>query len=282
MKSYLIILTLCTVFIFGGCRTSTMTKTKFDEEQLAADGYSKIFEEDFSLGLRQWKIWTGGAYNEELQYYRTDNLIITDGILEIRPKKEWVTGPVLPGHLELSDYNYTSGRIESKFEIAPITPTQKIRISARIQMPEGYGMWPAFWLLAQNGSRHSEIDITETTGGSRSFIINSHYSDDSAENNSHPGKTPKKIRSGKSLTDSFHIYELIWTQDSLIFILDGKIIAEKEASHPHFGYIKQLYQDPQHLVLNVAIGGNMFNRLKKDNIETSSMYVDWVKVFSSQ
>jgi hypothetical protein len=64
--------------------------------------------------------------------------------------------------------------------------------------------------------------------------------------------------------------------------LDGKTVAVTEASQPNFSYISQLWQHPQRLVLNVAIGGTMFNKLMPSKIKTSSMYIDWVKVFRAE
>ena len=63
-----------------------------DETTLTRAGWTKTFDDDFTTDLSKWNIWTGGAYNNELQYYGAGNLQVTNGNLIITPKKETVTG----------------------------------------------------------------------------------------------------------------------------------------------------------------------------------------------
>jgi len=281
LLSWLLILLGCSD---GNDNTDNSTSNDFDldEAALSVSGYTKIYEDNFSSDLSNWNIWTGGAYNDELQFYQANNLTITNGILEIKAKQQTVTGPVLPGSNELSDYNYTSGRIESDFEIAPTTSTQKIRISARIKLAEGYGMWPAFWSYGDPWPTHGEIDILEATGGKNNYVTNYFYGSQPGIPLTNDDLTSEEITTSKNLTGSYHVYEVIWTKNSLTYLLDDDVVAEKRASEPGQNYIPEFYAKPQHIILNLAVGGTMFNNLDPSKVKTSSMYIDWVKVFKSE
>jgi beta-glucanase (GH16 family) len=264
-------------------KNNGQTDFDLDETSLAADGYTKIYEDNFTASLSGWTIWQGGAFNEELQLYQAQNLIVTDGILEIRPKKEEVTGPILPGDDELSDYGYTSGRIESKFEVATTTPTQKIRISARIKIPEGYGMWPAFWSYGNPWPTHGEIDILEATGGKHGYTTNYYYGNQPDTPLTDDNLTSEEISTPKDLTSGYHVYELIWARNSITFLLDGEVVETRNASEPGQQYIPVFFGKSQNIVLNLAVGGTMFgDDFDASKIKPASMYIDWVKVFRAE
>ncbi|MDV6169418.1 glycoside hydrolase family 16 protein [Flavobacterium sp. DG1-102-2] len=276
------------LFTFLGCSQSDDTKKTttpttqdydLDETALATQGFSKIYEENFTAGLSQWQIWEGGAFNEELQLYRKQNLILSDGILEIKAIKQYVTGPILPDSDELSDYDYTSGRIESDFAIAATDANPKIRISARIKLPEAYGMWPAFWSYGNPWPTHGEIDILEATGDKHNYITNYYYGSQADTPVTNDDLTSEEINTAKNLTNSYHVYELIWTKTSLTFLLDGEVMESKVATQPGQQYIPAMFGKTQNIILNLAVGGGMFNNLDPSKIQPSSMYVDWVKVF---
>jgi beta-glucanase (GH16 family) len=264
-------------------KNTASTDFDLDETGLAADGYAKIYEDNFTANLSGWTIWEGGAFNEELQLYQSQNLILSDGILEIRPKKETVTGPILPGEDELSDYDYTSGRIESDFEIAPVTATQKIRISARIKLPEGYGMWPAFWSYGNPWPTHGEIDILEATGSKHDYITNYYYGSEADTPLTDDDLTSEEISTNKDLTSGYHVYELIWAKNSLTFLLDGEVVETRTSTEPGQSYIPAFFGMTQHIVLNLAVGGTMFgDDFDESKIKPMPMYVDWIKVFRAE
>lgn len=254
-----------------------------DETALAASGYTKIYEENFNSDLSGWNIWEGGAFNEELQLYKPQNLIVANGILEIKSKKEDVTGPILPGDSELSDYAYTSGRMESVFEVAPTSPTQKIRISARIKLPAAYGMWPAFWSYGNPWPTHGEIDVLEATGDKHGYTTNYYYGSQPDTPVTNDDLTSEEISTPKDLSSGYHVYEVIWAKNSLTFLLDGEVVETRTATEPGQQYIPAFFGKTQNIVLNLAVGGTMFgDDFDESKIKPSSMYVDWVKVFRSE
>ena len=289
-NSFKIVLPVLSFLMLVACSSSEdaakntqPTDFDLDESALAEEGYTRIYEDNFTNGLSQWNIWEGGAFNEELQLYQAQNLIVSDGILEIKSKKEAVTGPILPGEEELSDYDYTSGRIESVYEVAHTSPTQKIRISARIKLPASYGMWPAFWSYGNPWPTHGEIDILEATGDKHGYITNYYYGSQPDTPLTNDDLTSEEITTTKDLSSGYHVYEIIWAKESLTFLLDGEVVETRTASEEGQQYIPAFFGKTQNIVLNLAVGGTMFgDDFDASKIKTSSMYVDWVKVFSKQ
>ncbi|MHA3786932.1 glycoside hydrolase family 16 protein [Flavobacterium hauense] len=277
-------------FMIVGCSSSedaaknnSPVDFDLDESALAAEGYTKVYEDNFTSGLNGWNIWEGGAFNEELQLYKAQNLIVSNGILEIKSRKEDVTGSILPGEDELSDYAYTSGRIESVYEVAHTSPTQKIRISARIKLPSSYGMWPAFWSYGNPWPTHGEIDILEATGDKHGYITNYYYGSQPDVAVTDDDLTSEEITTNKDLSSGYHVYELIWGKNSLTFLLDGEVIEKRVATEAGQQYIPAFFGKTQNIVLNLAVGGTMFgDDFDESKIKTSSMYVDWVKVFKAE
>jgi beta-glucanase (GH16 family) len=86
------------------------------------------------------------------------------------------------------------------------------------------------------------------------------------------------ISFGVDLSQNFHVYEMEWTANSLTSYLDGKLVETKTTGT----HLPDLFGKSQHLVLNLAVGGNFFTELDRSKIETGTLYVDWVKVFTAK
>jgi beta-glucanase (GH16 family) len=247
----------------------------FNEAAVTAAGYTKIFEDDFNTDLSKWNIWTGGAFNNELQYYNAGNLQLLNGNLIITAKKETVTGATTPFDATAKTFNYTSGRIECKTNISASSANPKVRIVARIKLPAGYGMWPAFWSYGDPWPTQGEIDYLEAKG-QEPFTYNTNYFYGRATNRNLVKNQVGTITSNISLTDCYHVYEMIWSQNSLTSVFDGNVVETKTGS-----YVPNLFGKTERVVLNVAVGGNYFSNFDPAQIVTGSLYVDYVKVFRS-
>jgi beta-glucanase (GH16 family) len=240
-------------------------------------GWSVAFSDDFegsSLNTDSWNIWTGGAFNNELQHYQASNLQVSGGFLNITAKKEKVTGKVDPWSNRNKTFNYTSGRIESKGLYSASTSSPKVRIMARIKLPSGYGMWPAFWSYGDPWPTQGEIDILEARGQEPNTYYTNYFYGTQVNRNLVSNST-STINSNTSLQTCFHVYEVIWEQNSLTFYLDGVQVDKKTG-----GYVSELFGKQEKIVLNLAVGGNFFSRLITRNIVTGTMQVDWVKVLT--
>jgi beta-glucanase (GH16 family) len=244
-----------------------------NEAGILAAGYTKVFEDDFNADLGKWNIWVGGAFNNELQYYQAANMQLANGNLVITAKKETVTGRTSPFDTKPKTFNYTSGRVECKSNISASATTPRVRIVARIKLPAGNGMWSAFWSYGDPWPTQGEIDYLEARG-QEPFKYETNYFYGKARNRNLVKNQVGFITTSASLTDCYHVYEMIWSQNSLTSLLDGNVVETKTGS-----YIPNLFGKVERIVLNLSVGGNFFTNLNPAQIVTGSMYVDYVKVF---
>ena len=247
-----------------------------DESVLKNEGWTKRFEENFSSSYDQWNIWKGGAFNNELQHYQSSNLVISNGILSIEAKRENVTGATTPFDPSERSFEFTSGRIESKTNFSAGNLTPKVRMIARIKLPTGYGMWPAFWSYGDPWPTQGEIDILEARGN-EPFKYQTAYWYGRRSGVNIASNTEGFITSDISLTDCWHVYEVIWEKNKLTYLFDGQAVVTKTGE-----WIPNFYRKVQRVTLNLAVGGGFFGNPSPSTIQTGTMQVDWVKVFTSK
>ena len=246
-----------------------------DESALTATGWTKIFEDDFSGDLSKWNIWTGGAFNNELQYYQAANLQVANGNLVITAKKETVTGATTPFDSTPKTFNYTSGRVECKTNVSSSASTPKVRMIARIKLPAGYGMWPAYWSYGDPWPTQGEIDFLEARGQEPTKYQTNYFYGKTANHNIVKNAVGF-INTDGDLTTCYHVYEMIWSQNTLSSYFDGVLVETKSG-----GNIPNLFGKTERITLNLAVGGNFFTNFNPAQIQTGTMYVDYVKVFKS-
>ena len=246
-----------------------------NESTLTSTGWTKRFDEPFSTNLNQWNVWTGGAFNNELQHYQASNMTISGGVLSIQAKRENVTGATTPFDATPKNFEFTSGRIESKTNFSASNPTPKVRMIARIKLPTGYGMWPAFWSYGDPWPTQGEIDIMEARGN-EPFKYQTAYWYGRRSGVNIASNTEGFVTSESSLTDCWHVYEVIWQKSSLTYLLDGQVVVTKTG-----GWISDFYRKSERITLNLAVGGGFFGNPPPSSIVTGTMQIDWVKVFTS-
>ena len=151
--------------------------TGFDRSPEDLTEWELVFEDQFDGGLENWTVWDGGAFNNELQHYQEDNLIIDDGYLFIKGKRESVTGDTTPFDNSQKSFNFTSGRIESQasYSAGNTEGATKLRFTSRILLPEGDGLWPAFWSYGDPWPTQGEIDIMEFRGNDSSTYVTNFF-----------------------------------------------------------------------------------------------------------
>jgi beta-glucanase (GH16 family) len=223
----------------------------------------------------KWNIVTGGkGYgNEELETYtsRPINAHQEGGNLVITAQKEDLIGPdVIPRH-------YTSARINTQNHFA-----QKYgRFEARIKLPTGKGIWPAFWLLGDDHESSpwpdcGEIDILETIGAPDTMYSTIHG----------PGYSGAKGLSTKfvlppseAVDTAFHIYAVEWAPNDLKFFFDDHLIIERTPADlpPN---TKWVYDHSFYILLNLAVGGNWPGSPDASTTFPQQMLVDYVHVYS--
>ncbi len=245
-----------------------------------SDKYEKIlvWSEEFEYsGLpdkTKWNFETeGNAWgwgNGEDQFYtegRLENARVENGILKITALEESMGGK-----------KYTSARINTKGKAEFLYG----RIEARLKLPKGRGIWPAFWMMPAysyygNWPNSGEIDIMEMFGW---------HNPDTAYFTIHTEKYNHKIGTHKqgfykdsTIHDAFHIYAVEWFLDRLDFYFDDKKVFtyKKEANNPEVWP----FDKPFYIILNNAVGGDWCrqNGGIKDTKFPQVLEIDYVRVY---
>lgn len=261
------------VFIFSGCED--------ENNAIVKRNYQLVWEEHFdgvegtSPDSSRWVFDIGigpgndGWGNQELQYYtdRAENVSLDgEGNLAITARSESFGGR-----------SFTSARINTKglFEQA------YGRFEARIKLPWGPGIWPAFWLLGADidqvgWPQCGETDIMEYRGQEPHLIHGTVHG---------PGYS-----GGASITKSFglandrfdndfHVFAVEWTAESIDFFVDDTIYQRITPEDVSGIWV---YNHPFFIILNVAVGGNYVGFPTPETPFPQTMLVDYVKVYQEQ
>jgi beta-glucanase (GH16 family) len=240
-----------------------------------AQSWSLVWSDEFdspTLNLQNWKyeVNGGGGGNNELQYYtdRAENLRMEDGVMVIEARKENYLGDA-----------YTSARINSAGKVS----VKYGKIEARLKLPYGKGIWPAFWMLGENISpvgwpSCGEIDIMEMVGGAagdRTTYSTLHWGP--VTGGSHPSNGSNYAMPSGRFADDFHIFTTEWDNKSLKTYFDGILYysidltpASMAAFHKNF-----------FIILNLAVGGNWPGAPDATTIFPQKYYIDYVRLYAS-
>lgn len=257
-----------------------------DLDETTLTGWTRVWRDDFTgeyakgasaAGLANWNLWSGGAWNDELQLYQGDsNLSLSGGVLSIAAERETVTGVTNPYDATLRTYGFTSGRIESKALFGAGVTAPKVRLAARLKLPSGFGMWPAFWSYGDPWPTQGEIDILEARGNIPGQYQTAYYYGRRSGVNL-VRNSAVVLTTNPNLSSCWHVYEVIWTRDALTFLLDGLVVEVKTG-----GYVSSLYRKQEKITLNLAVGGVFFPGIDPGLITLGTLQADWVKVFTSK
>lgn len=234
----------------------------------AAPNWNLVWSDEFngtSLNRANWtpEIGTGsgGWGNNELQYYtdRAQNVQVTGGNLVITAQKESYGG-----------MNYTSARIRTQ-DLKSFTYG---KVEARIKLPSGQGLWPAFWMLGSNISsvgwpKSGEIDIMERVNHNPYVNGTVHWD---AGGHAEYGRV-----SGNLDFSQFHVYSIEWDSKYIRWFVDGQQFNEFYIENGT-GNTEE-FQRPFFLLLNLAVGGNWPGSPNNSTPFPSQMLVDYVRVY---
>jgi beta-glucanase (GH16 family) len=214
----------------------------------------------------------GGWGNAELQWYLPDSAQLEDGVLKITARLESVEGR-----------NYTSARLNTEDRFA----FKYGRIEARIKLPAGQGLWPAFWMLPQDSpygewAAKGEIDVVEAvnlggTNGNEIFAT-IHYGGEFPANES-SGVT---YDPGPNVTEDFHDYAIEWDEFEIRWYFDGALYAVQNNWFSTAAPYPAPFDQPFHILLNLAVGGNFPGFAIDNSVFPATMEVDWVRVYSGE
>lgn len=222
-----------------------------------------------------WTFDTGGNGwgNNELEYYtsRSQNAQIQNGNLVITALKETYTGS------DGVTRNYTSARLKTQGLFAQAFG----RFEARIKIPAGQGLWPAFWMLGNDIStvgwpNCGEIDVMENVGKEPSVVHGSMHGPGFFGGNGL--SAPFTLASGARFADEFHIFAVEWEPNVVRFYVDGTLYSTfKPSNVPPGG--RWVYDHPFFIILNVAIGGDWPGAPDSTTVFPQAMLVDYVRVY---
>lgn len=257
------------------------TVTKPAKEKLL---WAQYFSEKAGTGVdrRYWTHDIGDGYgwgNNEKQYYTNKKQNISTngkGQLVITALKldENNSADMTYRCFLYLDCLYSSAKVVTRGKLG----FQYGTISARIQNPEGVGMWPAFWMLGvprpscDGWPSCGEIDIVEARGSAPYHSVSSlhgpGYSGGSALSNYYfSGNTP--------LTAGFHTYRVDWLPNSIKFYVDGQYVGgERKSTISPKSWV---FNAEFYLIMNLATGGNFDGGELDESILKAEMKIDWIK-----
>jgi beta-glucanase (GH16 family) len=239
--------------------TSPVLPSDCDIEPTLSGGWVLWFCEDFAGDQLNREIWTPSnhvRHGSTQVFYadRPENLRVADGKLIFTAAKTpsedlW----------KFDGMPYTSARVETKGKL----DFTYGRIVVVAKTAAGAGTWPAIWMLPSTNvyggwPRSGEIDIMEYYGKKPGVVSAAYHT----EKYNHMNTNIATIARNKVVADAaetFHRYELIWTADSLTWLVDGEVLhfyrynnrleAQNTSSAAAWPF-----DQPFHLILNLGLG----------------------------
>jgi beta-glucanase (GH16 family) len=247
----------------------------------APSGWTLVWSDEFNgpdgaaVDSSKWVLESGGNGwgNQELEYYtaRPQNSFQHDGNLVIKVLKEKYTGS------DGVSRDYTSARLKTQGKFSQAYG----RFEARIKIPRGQGIWPAFWMLGNDIEKPGwpdcgEIDIMENIGKEPALVHGTIHG---------PGYSgaggigsPYALPGDARFADDFHVYAVEWEARAIRFYVDDHLYATlAPADLPK--ETKWVYDHPFFLLLNVAVGGGWPGNPDASTVFPQTMLVDYVRVY---
>jgi beta-glucanase (GH16 family) len=244
-------------------------------------GYHLVWSDEFFLPTINSANWTnqimGDGGNQELQYYtsRPVNSRVENGHLVIEARREdYVVGG--------QTYRFTSARLRT----AGKQDFLYGKIEARIKLPKGTGLWPAFWMMPTDSvygvwAASGEIDVMESSNQMSAIGEALHFGGTSPNNTS-----STSTYYGTDFSADYHIYTLVWEPNVIRFYVDGLLNSNKTSwwsgSKTNNGTFPKPFNQRFHILLNVAVGGTYPQIYNWQDVTTNlpqQMFVDWVRVY---
>ena len=277
MNFYSKVILITTTILAASLLTSAL-------EQVAPSdraGWTLVWSDEFNgtdsspVDTSKWVLETGGNGwgNDELEYYtaRPENSFQQGGNLVIKAVQEKYTGQ------DGVTRDYTSARLKTLGKFSH----KYGRFEARIKIPQGQGIWPAFWMMGDDIAKKDwpscgEIDIMENIGKEPSLVHGTIHG---------PGYSGDKgigasygLPNDQRFADDFHVYAVEWEKKAIRFYVDDHLYTTRTPAELPKG-TKWVYNHPFFLLLNVAVGGGWPGNPDSTSIFPKTMLVDYVRVY---
>jgi beta-glucanase (GH16 family) len=271
------VLTLAAILIFSAC-VFTQTSPASNSQ---ISGWTLTWSDEFNAPSgatpdpAKWVLETGGKGwgNDELESYtqRPQNAYLEDGNLVIKVLAEKYTGA------DGVARDYTSARLKTQGKFSQAYG----RFEARIKIPRGQGIWPAFWMLGADIGEtpwpaSGEIDIMENIGKEPALVHGTIHG---------PGYSGANgigaayaLPGDQRFADDFHVFAVEWEPNAIRFYVDDHLYATRTPTDLPQG-TKWVYDHPFFLLLNVAVGGGWPGKPDPTTVFPQTMLVDYVRVY---
>jgi beta-glucanase (GH16 family) len=234
---------------------------------LAADEFDGPAGSAPNPGIWRYDLGGGGWGNGELEVYtdsRRNSALDGNGNLVITARRE-------------ADGSYTSARLTSQGTYT----AQYGRIEARIRIPRGQGIWPAFWMLGADLPQVGwpacgEIDVMENIGREPGSVHGTVHG---------PGYSGAEGISGTAtlpsgaFADDFHVYGVDWRPGSISWTVDGAVY--RTVTPADLGGDRWVFDKPFFVILNLAVGGGWPGSPDSSTRFPQQMTVDWLRVWQN-
>jgi beta-glucanase (GH16 family) len=257
MICLIVLLSLAILLINISCKDSGTDENK---------GWELIWSDEFNdvtIDMNKWVFETGyggnGWGNDEWQYYTSDNVSIEEGKLVITATCD--------GSPSKRDESIKSARMKTQDKYS----LKYGKIEARIKLPMGQGIWPAFWMLGLNivnvgWPKCGEIDIMEHIN-----IENKIYGTIHWDSNGH-----KFYGDNTDCNPSdWNTYTIEWDNQEIRWYLNGSQYFNADITKDD----TEEFHEPFFILLNLAVGGNWPGSPDSSTSFPARVYVDWVRVY---
>lgn len=262
-KYYYILFIFFPVLLFTSFKEPSDRETSSIAIVADSSGYQTVWSDEFNgstVDTANWNFETGGKGwgNHEQEYYQAANATVANGNLVITVKQE-----------DVQSNHFTSSRMTTKGKHEFLYG----KIEARIKIPVGQGLWPAFWMLGANIDKvgwpaSGETDIMEHINTDSLLYGTLHW-----DNNGH-------MQKGDTLVftpSDYHVYAVEWDSASIRWYLDGMKYHEVDIHNNVNGTDE--FHKPSFILLNFAIGGDWPGQVIDKSKLPAKMYVDYVRVY---
>ena len=265
--------------------TVSLLGCDLDETQEVVTLSNLVWEDNFDVDgapdASKWAFEIGdgtaqgipGWGNNELQYYtdRPENVSVENGVLKITARQESFEGS-----------GYTSARLITK----GLFQQKYGRFDARVKLPTGQGLWPAFWLLGDDSNgdiwpQIGEIDVMEYLGDEPTQIFGTIQGPQYSGGES---ISKEYVLDADRFDTGFHIFGIEWTPNVINFYVDDKLyqtLKPADVEEETNGEGEWVFDDREfYMILNMAVGGNLPGPPNADTMFPQTMYVDYVRVYN--
>ncbi|MET9551505.1 family 16 glycosylhydrolase [Streptomyces sp. NPDC006645] len=278
---YALALLTCTTMATAVPATAATPSPEPRVEAASAAPMAVTFDENFdgpagsAVNGGRWQIETGdNVNNHERQYYTAGNnnaALDGQGNLVITARRD------NPGNYQCwyGRCEYTSARLNTAGKFT----AQYGRVEARMKIPRGQGMWPAFWMLGNDMGQvgwpnSGEIDIMENVGFEPGTVHGTlHGPGYSGSGGIGAGYS---LPGGQAFADAFHTFAIDWSPNSIRWSVDGNVFQTRTPAD--LGGRQWVFNKPFFLILNLAVGGYWPGDPNGSTPFPSTLTVDYVRV----